>query len=252
MRAVSDPWIDVYSANHVRYRGTPSPSSRGLVARIRGVPGRPSTRGRIYSLGPENVVQCQQFASRPLSLTALIGGHGRHVGQCPPAPPPIIQSLFVPKACQTGLHTARYGDTATCAASQTARLYDVGDDSLCPTCMRFARLARERGYGDFRETFIVLEQAMLDGRPGLSFCRTGGAPRRSPSWTRRTRWATCGIGCCGCGSAARSAPSPGRKAGRCDDGLAGGTSSRSRIRGGGGRAPNRTGRSGAQSTSTRS
>lgn len=43
----------------------------------------------------------------------------------------------------------------------------VGVDLLCPTCMRFARLARERGYGDSRGAFIALERAMLDDRPGF-------------------------------------------------------------------------------------
>lgn len=50
---------------------------------------------------------------------------------------------------------------------ETAAFMTSGDDSLCPTCMRFARLAHEHGYGDSRETFIALEQAMLDGRPGF-------------------------------------------------------------------------------------
>lgn len=47
-------------------------------------------------------------------------------------------------------------------------LCGVGSDAtLCPTCMRFAHIAREHGFGDCRETFIDMEQAMLDGRPGF-------------------------------------------------------------------------------------
>lgn len=38
---------------------------------------------------------------------------------------------------------------------------------LCPTCMRFARLAREQGHADPREAFIALERAMLDDEPGF-------------------------------------------------------------------------------------
>ena len=63
----------------------------------------------------------------------------------------------------------RWDDCATCdlCGVETAAFMTSGDDSLCPTCMRFARLARERGYGDCRGAFIALEQAMLDGRPGF-------------------------------------------------------------------------------------
>lgn len=43
----------------------------------------------------------------------------------------------------------------------------VGVDVLCPTCMRFAHIAREHGYADCRGAFIAMEQAMLDGRPGF-------------------------------------------------------------------------------------
>lgn len=41
------------------------------------------------------------------------------------------------------------------------------DGRLCPTCLRFARQAADRGYSDCWEVFIALEQAMLDGRPGF-------------------------------------------------------------------------------------
>lgn len=38
---------------------------------------------------------------------------------------------------------------------------------LCPTCLRFARLAREHDRTDPWEAFIALERAMLDGEPGF-------------------------------------------------------------------------------------
>ena len=49
----------------------------------------------------------------------------------------------------------------------SGRINDHDSSVLCPTCLRFARLAREQGYADSRDAFIALEQAMLDGAAGF-------------------------------------------------------------------------------------
>lgn len=41
------------------------------------------------------------------------------------------------------------------------------DDLLCPTCLRFARLALEHGHADEREAFIHMERMMSDGKTGF-------------------------------------------------------------------------------------